>query len=63
MPIRVPIDLGDEFASELYIMGVDIKTIDQVYREAFGYLATLTEKEKRERARQLSRIRKTGKIS
>lgn len=62
MPLRVPIDLGDDEANELYVLGVSIPTINLMFREVAAYVATLTESERRERARIARKIRKSGKI-
>ena len=58
MPLRAPIDLGDDEANELYVLGVSIETINQMFREVAAYVATLTEAERRERARTARKLRR-----
>lgn len=58
MPLRVPIELGDDEANELYVLGVSIETINQMFREVAAYVATLTEAERRERARTARKLRR-----
>lgn len=58
MSLRVPIDLGDDEANELYVLGVSIPTINQMFREIQAYVATLTEPERRARARLARKLRK-----
>ena len=58
MPLRAPVDLGDDATNELYVLGASMETINQLLREISAYVSTLTDPERRERARVALKLRK-----
>jgi len=58
MPLRVPVELGDDFANELYVLGLSIPSINRMFDEIRTYTSTLTQKEMQQRARDARKIRK-----
>ena len=61
MPLIPYSDTGDDFLNELIVLGVSPTTISTLSSEINQYVQSLTNLERRERAKLILRIRKEGK--
>ena len=61
MPLIPYSDTGDDFLNELIVLGVSPTTISTFSSEINQYVQSLTNLERRERAKLILRIRKEGK--